>query len=105
MLNKLHKYQIGHFLDVHNTAYVFGTCPRKNCHLHLEKVTPFPQKPPSEKGSSPSQQKGGAHYGGTNFLKSPNLTKKKNFQKCSFLIDDDVNEIKLLIHHSIFGLI
>ena len=91
----------------------------KTASLHLEKVTPFPQKPPSKnldpikpplfenlvRGSSPPLQKGGAHYGGTNFLKSPNLTKKKNFQKCSFLIDDDVNEIKLLIHHSIFGLI
>ena len=38
-------------------------------------------------------------------LKSPNLTKKKNLQKCSFLINDEFNEIKLLIYHSVLHLL
>ena len=29
----MHIYQIGHFLDVHNPAYVFWTCPFLMCHF------------------------------------------------------------------------
>ena len=33
ILKLLHIYQIGHFLDIHNPAYVFWTCPFLMCHF------------------------------------------------------------------------
>ena len=32
-LKLLHIYQIGHFLDVHNPAYVFWSCPKSISNL------------------------------------------------------------------------